>query len=38
MADQIHADVSVIFENSLMINNLEINAGWPTGAVNVNSI
>lgn len=38
MADQIHADVSLIFENSLMINNLEINAGWPTGAINVNSI
>lgn len=38
MADQINADVSVIYKDSLMINNMEINAGWPTGAIIVSSI
>lgn len=33
-----NADVSVIFKDSLMINNMEFNAGWPTGAIIVSSI
>lgn len=38
MADQIPADVSLIFKDSLMNNNIEIHAGWPTGAIIASSI